>query len=110
MRIKNLIPVLLIFVFACENNTINKPENILSVEEMADVIVDLQLVEAAHKDMGVYGMEKFRYIDTSYNVVFAKHNVRAKQFDSSQLYYTKRPKVYQEILILAEEKLTQKLQ
>lgn len=72
---------------------------------MVEIIKDLQLLEAVHKDIGLFGMQKKLVTDTSYAIVFNKYNIKASEFDSSYHFYTLHPKLFTEIMEQVETEL-----
>ena len=65
---------------------------------MVEVIKDIQLMESAHKSLSLRSAEQKLMRDTSYTIIFNKHNTTAAEFDSSLRVYTKHPEVFTEIM------------
>ena len=104
MKILSLLFGLLL-ISACANNEVKIPDNVLSQDEMAEVIKDIQLLEAVHKDIGLFGVKKKELTDTSYAIVFNKHKIKASEFDSSYRFYTAYPALFSKIMDKVEEDL-----
>lgn len=65
---------------------------------MVEVITDLQLIEAAHKSITLGSKVQKPMRDTSYTIVFNKHQTDVATFDSSLRVYTKHPALFSEIM------------
>ena len=78
------------------------PENIISVEQMDEVLIDIHLAEAALKYKRAKG-EKFKFYSNQYfDHIFKKHNISKKQFEESLKYYYKHEEqlddIYENVL------------
>ena len=100
-----LLAILVIGLLSCNNDKQPPPSNLLKESKMVDVIVDIQLLEAVHKEIRLFGEEKLRMIDTSYMVVFNKHEVSVVEFDSSYSYYVRNPKLYEKLMEKVERRI-----
>ena len=99
------IIVLAFLLYSCKDQKVVIPDNVLSQDQMVEVIKDIQLLEAVHKDMGLFGMQKKHVTDTSYVIVFNKYNIKPSDFDSSYHFYTLHPKLFTEIMERVEADL-----
>lgn len=104
MKFRYLIITLLIA--ACSSNKVDIPNGVLPKDKMVDVITDFQLLEAVHKDMGLFGIERKRVADTSYVIVFNKHDITVQEFDSSYSFYTRHPELFEEVMQDVKEQLS----
>lgn len=85
-----LITIILIFLSACSN----RPKGVMSKSEMRTFLTDLHLLEGTLTTRyELNDREKAYY----YQVLFEKHHVTKAEFDSSIVYYTKNPKVFERI-------------
>ena len=74
------------------------PEGILSREVLTNAIVDIQLLESAHKSLSIAGNTQMAMKDTSYAIVFNKYNTDAKMFDSTLRAYAELPRLMSEVM------------
>ncbi len=96
--------ILLVFLFGC--TSIDAPESIpdtiLSIEKMADVMVDIQLLEATLNSSS-YSKDHI-VMNTIFpnSDLLKKNNITKKQFDESFEFYSQHPillsEVYQLVL------------
>ena len=74
-----------------------RPHDILSRREMQAVLVDLHKAEAV---LQVSGYASFAYEEEeskAYYLTLQKHNLTQAQFDSSLVWYTKHPQLFDKI-------------
>ena len=86
----------LVFLFSCGSE---KPKNILSKDEMAEIIVDLAIYEQ------VFFVNSQQNIDVE-NIntfVFKKHKTNAAAFRESHAYYLHTPDALEDIYKKAKE-------
>lgn len=87
-------------LFSCSgSDKVVIPNDVLQVEKMAEVMVDIHLMEAA-MNINAANTDKF---NTSLRIdIFKKHNITKEQYDKSYDFYTKNPEqlgeVYQMVL------------
>jgi hypothetical protein len=81
------------------------PAGILSEGQMVEVITDLQLLDAAQKKIIMPGMQALAMMDTTYTIVYNKHNTNVVQFDSSMRVYSQHPKIFSNIMEQVAQKL-----
>lgn len=97
-----LIIACLLF-FACSGKkTLNIPENILPKEKMAEVMIDIHLLEAT-MNLNSTSADKLNPANPSPNFdVLKKNNISKIQFDESFDFYSQHPEllieVYQTVL------------
>jgi hypothetical protein len=88
--IKWLFCCVVLLQFACSN----RPDDILSRSEMKSFLTDLHLLEGVFlSDVTISEDDKILY----YQALFQKHGISKAQFDSSLVYYTRNPKVFERI-------------
>ena len=93
MRFKTIYLILLIVVFsACRQAEDNKPDNILTRDQMAQILPDVQLAEAAIANKNLWGDSAKKYASDCYAFVFKQHRIDKKLFESSLNYYLLHPK------------------
>lgn len=102
---KKLIYILLIvFVFiSCEeSNTIyKKPENLISKEDLIDLMVDIQLAQGAYSVKNKNHERKIDYM----SLVYEKYKIDSIQFSKSMKYYITTINEYSEIMNQTEVRL-----
>ncbi|HBN03626.1 MAG TPA: hypothetical protein DD396_06230 [Bacteroidetes bacterium] len=95
----NVILLSLFFVlYGCNSSDDHIPEGILSQEEMVDIITNIQLMDAAQKEVGISGILMGKMQDTNYTLIFNKYNTDFVQFDSSLKVYSAHPKLLENIM------------
>lgn len=85
--------LIIIFTISCDDK-IKKPDNLISENEMVDILTDLSLLNAAQ------GLNKKILVENgilSEKYVFKKHNIDSLQFVTSNSYYAHNIKVYERI-------------
>lgn len=88
--IKWMLCCVLIFQFSCNN----RPDDVLSRREMRSFLTELHQLEGVFSsDYSINEDEKQFY----YQALFLKHGITKAQFDSSLVYYTKNPKIFERI-------------
>jgi hypothetical protein len=75
----------------------NKPENLISVEKMIDIIVDVQLVEASLIKKRGKNEDTDFYSNNFYENIFKKFNITKDQYDLSLEYYKNNIEVFEKI-------------
>ncbi|MGJ8660171.1 MAG: DUF4296 domain-containing protein [Cellulophaga fucicola] len=86
----------LLFVIAtvasCAESAIEKPDNLISEEEMVDILYDLALITAAkNTNSNVLVENNVKTMPYIYN----KYKIDSTQFADSDLYYAAKPTVYE---------------
>lgn len=101
---KKIIYTILVFVAvsACTSNTIyEKPKNLLSKKEMADILTDMYLAEGAR-----YVQNKALEKSADYMpLVYEKYKIDSIRFAESNFYYTTKIDDYEEILKMVDNRL-----
>lgn len=80
-----------VFITACSN----RPDGVLSPRKMRQFLVELHQLEAvmANAPQSISEREQVYY----YNSLLVKHGISKADFDSSLVFYTKNPKVFERI-------------
>jgi hypothetical protein len=102
---KLVLITLYLFFAACSGEQVVKiPDNVLSEDKMAQVMMDMHLMEAS---MNITGVNPNRIDLAGSNVplnidILKKNNITKKQFDDSFTFYSNNPEllseVYQKVL------------
>jgi hypothetical protein len=91
-------------LFACQEK---KPANLLSPEQMTEIITDLQLADVAYKmDMlpAAYKNKPEKY----YMEILATHKTDTANYSQSLHYYAENPKLLQKIYTGVEQNILKK--
>ena len=95
---KNVIRlfVILILISACKGiDKPDKPDNLLSKQEMVNVLIDLSLISSAK---GVNKKTLENNVSSPKAFIYKKHHIDSLQFALSNQYYAYNSEVYTEIL------------
>lgn len=76
--------------FACGN----RPDGVLNQRDMKDFLTDLHLLDAVLDEKPLANERERVYY---YNALLQKHSITKAEFDSSLVYYTKNPKLFERI-------------
>ena len=97
------LPILIVIILlGCNEKTVEKPENLIAKEQMADILYDLAIINAAKKINPNYLIE--RNIE-SMPFIFKKYGIDSAQFSRSDIYYASIPEEYEAIYKNVEARL-----
>jgi hypothetical protein len=85
-----LLGILALFQLGCSS----RPDGVMSRREMRSFLVDYYLLEGVLSAQRI--MEEAEK-DNYYHALFEKHGITKADFDSSLVYYTRNPKVFERI-------------
>lgn len=106
---KKLIPFFLIFfLYSCKgiDDKVSIPDTILSEQKMAEVMVDVHLLEAA-LNIGTYTRDQMVMNNISPNSdILKKNNITKKQYDESFEFYSKNTVLFTEVFQLVLNNLS----
>lgn len=91
-----MLPLLFLFASCKESGVIPQPEGLLSQDEMVAVLTDIHLIEGARTGLVIMG-DSVGGVNEHYKAFFEKHNVTQSQYDSSFVYYSKNPIIFDKI-------------
>lgn len=94
--------VLLFNILACNDQTVEKPVNLISKDQMTEIIYDLAIINAAKKTNPV------RLSDRNIEAmpfIYQKHGIDSLQFVQSDIYYASIPTEYESIYKTVEARL-----
>ena len=96
------------FIVACaEEKKLEIPVNVLSKEKMAEVMVDIHLLEAT-MGLNTNNADRSNPEDPAPTFsVFNKHNTTKVQYDSSFVFYSYHPDLFTEVYREVLESLSQ---
>ena len=98
-----LLVVTTLFIMSCENLDVKKPANLISEDQMVEILYDVVLINSAK---GVNKQVLQRSINNPHQYIYKKHNIDSLQFAESNAYYTFKNEVYKSIYEKLESKLT----
>ena len=94
---RNLIALItLLFLSSC-SEMVDKPKNLLSKEQMSEIIADFAIYEQA------YTVNPTSNLEITSRYVLKKHKITAKDYRDSYKYYISRPNQLDKILKNAKE-------
>lgn len=101
--IKKAFFVLISFLFfACSGEQKEIPDSVLSKEKMAEVMVDIHLVEAAlNLNAGKQEVREKLNFD-----IYKKHNITKEEYQKSYVYYTENPEALTEVYDIVLKELS----
>lgn len=93
MKKAGILAVFILF-FACNEQLVEKPENLISKDKMIEVLKEMAIVNAA-KNTNIIKFQDNKIDPTAY--VFKKFNIDSLQFVLSDKYYASMPDIYEAI-------------
>ncbi len=107
MRTKVILVCLFTFTIltGCKFENEKLPDGIMTKDRMVDIIADIQLVEAAQKQLNVAISERNAMRDTSYHIIFNKYDIDSALYDSSLHVYSRNPRIMAEIMERVAKKI-----
>lgn len=94
--------IFLLFIVGCTSNTIiDKPDNLISKNEMVDILTDILIAIGAEDIKNNNLQRNVNY----FPLVFEKYNIDSTQFKESNAYYISRIDDYEQILKRVEARL-----
>ncbi|MFD1292956.1 DUF4296 domain-containing protein [Lutibacter holmesii] len=90
------------FLINCTSNTIiKKPDNLISKDEMVNILTDLFLANGGKNIKNIHSQRNINY----YPLVFEKYQIDSTQFKESNYYYTSKIDDYDKILERVDARL-----
>jgi hypothetical protein len=80
------------------------PKGILKPEEMADVMVDVHLVEGARSGERIMGDSLA--LDAYYQEIFQRHGLTAEQYQENFAFYSRHPGDFAEVFDVVVQRLS----
>ncbi|WP_291867957.1 DUF4296 domain-containing protein [Maribacter sp.] len=93
MRKIGILGMFVLF-FACNEQLVEKPENLIPKDKMVEILKEMVIVNVA-KNTNITKFQENKIDPTTY--VFKKFNVDSLQFVLSDRYYASKPDVYEAI-------------
>ena len=101
-----LIFTCLLLLACSDNKKVNIPSNILSKQKMAEVLIDVHLLEAA-MSLNTYNTDIIKAGNpTPLFDIFTKHKITKKQYNESFNYYAQHPDLLKDVYQLVLENLS----
>ncbi len=101
----------LFFCFAlfvsCQNNPIEKPDNLIDQDKMIDIMFDINVLEAMKSQTTVV-LETNNINPNTY--IYKKHNIDSLQFAKSDKYYASDVKKYKEIFDAVNKRIEEQIE
>ena len=92
----------LLLLFSCQQNAVNKPDNLIDEETMEEIIYDLTILEAIRTSNSA-SLERKKITASTY--VYDKYDIDSLQFASSNHYYASDVHNYLKMYKRIEERL-----
>ena len=86
--------IVLLFIFSCEGSS-DLPQNVIERQEFVEILADVQIFEST--DQFVRNKKTDFNLDHSYDWLFDEHNITIEDFTTSLDYYSRDPKVFEEL-------------
>ena len=90
---------------SCGNTTTKKPTNLISEDQMVEILYDVMIINSAK---GVNKQLLENNIQNPKEYIYTKHNIDSLQFAESSAYYTNKRDVYKSIYDRLDLKLIAK--
>jgi hypothetical protein len=97
-----LVIILATAFFGCVEKVIEKPENLIPKDQMAEIYYDLSIITAAKK-INRNHLDKYDFETMPY--IYKKYGIDSIQFVESDIYYASIPMEYEAIYQTIEERL-----
>ncbi|MEN8797784.1 MAG: DUF4296 domain-containing protein [Flavobacteriaceae bacterium] len=97
-----IVMILAMAFFSCNEEVIEKPENLIPKEQMTEIYYDLAIIAAAKKINPIH-LEKYEFETMHY--IYKKYGIDSIQFVKSDIYYASIPMEYEAMYKTIEERL-----
>jgi len=106
-RILNNFLVLLLVFSSCREDVAIKPPQLISRDNMVDILVDIHLSDAAFQTRRFSNEKIMKYTESDfYYSILKKHQIADSVFETSLIYYSGKPKEFEKIYTRVINKLT----
>lgn len=100
---KSLVVIFGFFaVLACNNNTVDKPDNLIEKDKMINILYDISVLEAV-KSQSINGGISSK---TSTDYIYKKYKIDSLQLVKSNKYYASHIEEYKKMVDQVKERLT----
>ena len=97
-----MVMIWVLALFACDEKVIEKPEDLISKDQMVDILYELAIISAAKKTNPTYLVDR-EFDAMSY--IYDKYGIDSVQFVKSDVYYASIPAEYEAIYQRIEVRL-----
>ena len=94
--------LIICIVLACNEKVVEKPDNLISRDQMAEILYDLAIINAAKKTNPLRLEERDL---EAMPFIYKKHGIDSLQFFQSDVYYASIPDEYEAIYKIVEARL-----
>lgn len=94
--------LVMLLCMACEENLVEKPEDLIAKDKMISILYDIAVLNAA-REINSDVMLEYEIEPTAF--VLKQYGVDSVQFSNSDLYYASVPKDYDAIYAAVKERL-----
>lgn len=94
--------LIILIALACNEKVVEKPDNLISKDQMAEIIYDLAILNAAKKTNPIRLEERDL---EAMPFIYNKHGIDSVQFFQSDVYYASIPVEYEAIYKIVEARL-----
>ncbi|HPT30800.1 MAG TPA: DUF4296 domain-containing protein [Prolixibacteraceae bacterium] len=102
-----LLLILMIFA-SCGEDIGEKPANLLSRDQMVNVLTDIHLGDAVYQTRSFSNEKLMKYSESDfYYSILKKYHLADSVFEKSLIYYSGKPKEYEKIYTRVINKLTE---
>jgi hypothetical protein len=99
---KSILLVLIVLLFGCNNNSLEKPNNLIDKDKMVDILYDITLLEAI-KTQNINGGIT---VKMGNQYIYKKYKIDSIQFVKSNKYYASDIDEYKKMFEKVKEKLS----
>ncbi len=99
---KSILLGLTVLFFGCNNNSVEKPKNLIDKDKMVDILYDISLLEAI-KSQNINGGITAK-MENDY--IYKKYKIDSIQFAKSNKYYASDLEEYKKMFEKVKEKLS----
>jgi len=96
-RLQILLLLLLITIVSCEDEIVQKPENLIKEDQMIDMLVDIHLGQATYNHFRYDSIMLNNSSVNFYYSVLEKYQVPDTVFEQSFVYYSGKPKNFEKM-------------
>lgn len=103
---KYILVALIILVFGCHSNTVEKPTNLIDKDKMTDILYDISLLEAV-KNQNINGGITSKIAN---QFIYKKYKIDSIQFVKSNTYYASDIEEYKKMFEKIKARLNTEIQ
>lgn len=96
-KLQILFLFLILAIFGCEDEVLNKPENLVKEQQMIEMLVDIHLAEATYNRFRYDSIMENNSSINFYYSVLEKYQVPDSVFEQSFVFYASTPKNFEKM-------------